>query len=54
MGKSVIPLMLEDLSRNPLYWLTALRQITQENPIPSEHKGEIKQMVEDWQNWGKQ
>ena len=54
MGKAVIPLILKDLSQNPLYWLTALRQITQENPVPSEHKGKVKQMAEDWQNWGKQ
>ncbi|MCY7332558.1 MAG: hypothetical protein LH649_07830 [Pseudanabaena sp. CAN_BIN31] len=54
MGKAVIPLMLKDLSQNPLYWLTALRQITQENPVPPEHKGKVKQMAEDWLNWGKQ
>jgi hypothetical protein len=54
MGKAVIPLMLKDLSQNPLYWLTALRQITQENPVPPEHKGKVKQMSEDWLNWGKQ
>jgi hypothetical protein len=53
MGKAVIPLMLKDLSQNPLYWLTALRQITQENPVPPEHKGKVKQMAEDWLNWGK-
>jgi hypothetical protein len=54
MGKAVIPLMLKDLSQNPLYWLTALRQITQENPVPPEHKGKVKQMAEDWLNWGKE
>ncbi len=54
MGKAAIPLMLKDLSQNPLYWLTALRQITQENPVSPEHKGKIKQMAEDWLNWGKQ
>jgi len=53
MGKSVIPFMLQDLTQNPLYWLTALRQITQENPVQPEHKGKIKLMAEDWLNWGK-
>ncbi len=53
MGKPVIPFMLEDLSQNPLYWLMALRQITQENPVQPRHKGKIKQMAEDWLNWGR-
>ncbi len=53
MGKPVIPFMLEDLSQNPLYWLMALRQITQENPVQLKHKGKIKQMAEDWLNWGR-
>jgi hypothetical protein len=53
MGKSVIPFLLQDLTQNPLYWLTALRQITQENPVQPEHKGKIKLMAEDWLNWGK-
>jgi hypothetical protein len=46
-----------DLTQNPLYWLTALRQITQENPVKpehKEHKDKIKLMAEDWLNWGKQ
>jgi hypothetical protein len=54
MGKPVIPFMLEDLSQNPLYWLMALRQVTQENPVQPRHKGKIKQMAEDWLNWGRQ
>lgn len=54
MGQSVVPLLLEDLRLNPLYWLPALRQITQENPVKPEQKGKIKQMAEAWLNWGKQ
>jgi hypothetical protein len=53
MGKAVIPFLLEDLHQNPLYWLPALRQITQENPVQPQHKGKIKLMAEDWLNWGK-
>jgi hypothetical protein len=54
MGQSVIPFLLEDLRQNPIYWLSALRQITKENPVPSEYKGNIKKMAEAWLNWGKQ
>ena len=54
MGASVIPLLLKDLHQNPLYWLPALRQITQENPVQPEQKGKIKLMAQAWLNWGKQ
>jgi hypothetical protein len=54
MGQAVIPFLLEDLSQNPLYWLPALRQITQENPVLPEQRGKIKQMAEAWLNWGRQ
>lgn len=46
MGKAVVPFLLEDLRQNPLYWLPALRQITQQNPVKSEQRGKIKQMTE--------
>ena len=54
MGEAVIPLLLEDLSQNPIYWLPALGQITQQNPVPPEQRGKIKQMSQAWLNWGKQ
>jgi len=54
MGQAVIPLLLEDLRQNPIYWLPALRQITQENPVQPEQRGKVKQMAEAWLNWGKQ
>jgi len=54
MGQPVIPLMLQDLSQNPLYWLPALRQITKENPVQPNQRGKIKQMAEAWLNWGKE
>ncbi|OIP70474.1 MAG: hypothetical protein AUK48_13680 [Oscillatoriales cyanobacterium CG2_30_44_21] len=54
MGQVVVPLLLEDLRQNPLYWLPALRQITNYNPVQPEQRGKIKQMAEAWLNWGKQ
>ncbi len=54
MGQVVVPFLLEDLRQNPIYWLPALRQITQQNPIKPEQRGKIKQMAEAWLNWGKQ
>jgi hypothetical protein len=54
MGESIIPLLLENLDQNPLYWLPALRQITNENPVAPEEKGKIKQIAQAWLNWGKE
>lgn len=54
LGQPVIPLLLEDLPHNPIYWIPALRQITQENPVKPEQRGKIKQMAEAWLNWGRQ
>ena len=52
MGEGVIPFLLEDLQQNPLYWLPALGQIAQENPVLPEQRGKIKQMAQAWLNWG--
>ena len=54
MGEPIIPLLLSNLDQNPLYWLPALRQITNENPVSPEQKGKIKQMAQAWLNWGKE
>jgi hypothetical protein len=54
MGTQIVPLLLQELKRNPLYWLSALEEITGENPIQPEQRGRIKQMAEAWLEWGKQ
>ncbi|MBD2175851.1 hypothetical protein H6F42_02820 [Pseudanabaena sp. FACHB-1998] len=54
MGQVIVPFLLEDLHQNPLYWLPALRQITQQNPVQPEQRGKVKQMAEAWLSWGKQ
>lgn len=54
MGEPIIPLLLGNLDQNPLYWLHALRQITNENPVNPEQKGKINQMAQAWLNWGKE
>lgn len=54
MGKPALPLILEDLQENGGHWFLALRLISDENPVPPEHAGRIKQMREDWIAWGRQ
>ena len=53
LGTKVIPLLLEDLTQNPLFWLSALNTITGVNPIKPEQRGKVKQMAGAWLEWGK-
>ena len=54
MGPDVVPLILRQLEKegnHPNNWFWALRHITRENPVPSEHRGNRKAMAKDWLNW---
>ncbi|WP_445248967.1 hypothetical protein [Microcoleus sp. OTE_8_concoct_300] len=53
MGTHIVPLLLSELKRNPLYWLSALSAITGENPIKPEQRGRVKQMASAWIDWGR-
>jgi superfamily II DNA or RNA helicase len=53
MGTQVVPLLLQELKENPLYWLQALNAITGANPIKPEQRGRVKKMAEAWLEWGK-
>jgi hypothetical protein len=52
MGMKIVPLLLSELKKNPLYWLSALSEITGENPIKPEQRGRVKQMASAWIEWG--
>lgn len=51
MGEEVIPLILEELKREPSHWFYALSVITKADPVSSEDS--FEQAVEAWLNWGK-
>ena len=54
MGKKVIPFILADLEKTNGHWFAALREITGENPVPSQAGGtKIMIMVAAWIAWGK-
>ncbi len=53
MGTQVVPLLLKELKNNPIFWLSALNEITGINPIKPEQRGKIKQMAEAWLEWGR-
>ena len=54
MGHSVVPLILEELQREPDQWFWALEAITEENPVPPEAAGVVKLMAQAWVDWGRE
>jgi hypothetical protein len=54
MGFDAVPLILEELQREPDQWFWALEAITDENPVPPEAAGKVCLMAQAWIDWGKQ
>jgi len=52
MGKEAIPLILNQMAREPDHWFWALKSITNEDPVPEEAKGDVIQMTKFWLEWG--
>ncbi len=53
MGKIVLPYIFIELEKEPTHWFSALKQITNENPIKENSKGNIQLMTNDWLQWAK-
>ncbi len=54
LGEKVVPLLLRELDRRPDYWFGALRELTNEDPVPREHCGHLDQMAKDWIDWARE
>jgi hypothetical protein len=54
LGLPVVPLILEELQREPDQWFWALESITEQDPVPHEAKGKVRLMAQAWIDWGKQ
>ena len=52
MGFSAVPLILEELRRKPDQWFWALEAITEDNPVPPEAAGKVREMARAWIDWG--
>ncbi len=52
MGIVAVPLILEELRREPDHWFWALESITEENPVPPEDAGRVQAMTAAWIRWG--
>jgi hypothetical protein len=51
MGCAVLPLLLEELRRDPDHWFWALQAITGINPVPTQDRGDLVRMTEAWLAW---
>ena len=54
MGVEAVPLILQELRREPDQWFWALEAITEADPVPAEAKGKVTEMAQAWIEWGKQ
>ena len=52
MGCEAVPLILEELRREPGQWFWALAAITDENPVPPEAAGNVRETAQAWVAWG--
>lgn len=50
-GKESIPIILHKMNETGHYLGLLLSEITGENPVLPEHRGIIKEMIQDWNNW---
>ena len=51
LGPDVLPFIFGEMKRSPDFWFWALRSITGENPVPSDHAGDLLAMTQDWLTW---
>lgn len=54
LGKPALRLILRELARDLDHWFWALKAISGDDPVPAEHRGNLKEMALDWLKWGRQ
>jgi hypothetical protein len=54
MGRPAVPLILEELRREPDHWFWALEAITEQDPVQPEERGKVRRMAEAWIRWGEE
>ena len=53
LGPNVIPLILQDLQRQPDHWFWALKALTAADPVKAGDRGDITRMADAWVEWAK-
>lgn len=51
MGQEALPLLLEELRREPDHWFWALQAIIGVNPVPLPERGNVTAMTQAWLAW---
>lgn len=54
LGPAALPLILDELQREPGQWFWALQAIADVNPVPPEAAGTVRLMAAAWLDWGRQ
>lgn len=54
LGQQVVPLILKDLEATNSLWFAALKMLTNSNPVPAKHAGNINAMKNDWLRWARE
>lgn len=54
MGSAALPFIFKDLEQELSYWFWALHAITQVDPVPKGHEGDIEKMGHYWLDWGRE
>ena len=54
LGSEAIPLLLNELRREPDYWFAALQELTGAQPVPKSAYGNLYEMTEAWLRWGRE
>jgi hypothetical protein len=54
MGPVALPLLIEELRREPDHWFWALQAITGVNPVPAQDRGDTTRMTQAWLAWADQ
>lgn len=52
IGEPVVRLILDALEREPDQWFWALQAITEEDPVPPQARGKVREMARAWIDWG--
>lgn len=53
MGRTAIPLILEEMQRSPGHWFHALTMLADSNPVPPDFDGTVDGAAELWITWGR-
>jgi hypothetical protein len=54
LGPNVVPLLLQELEREPDHWFRALHALTGADPVPEESRGKLREMAAAWLTWGRE